>query len=143
MKKRPQKPHRLDSVFACYDPPLYFITFCTMHRNPVLNTPAVHEKFIVFAQNAERHGVAFGRYVIMPDHIHCFIRIAAGLKVGTTVRLLKRALSSAIGEPTPHWQPDFLRLYNVVTFSARFSDGFSKDWKIRFGKFQALEKRGN
>lgn len=122
MSKRPQKPHRLESVFACYNPPLYFITFCAMHRHPVLNTPAVHENFITFARNAERHGVAFGRYVIMPDHIHCFIRIAPGLKVGTTIRLLKRALSSAIDEPAPHWQPGF---FDHVL---RHSESYAEKW---------------
>jgi len=105
--KHPDKPHRLTTIFQSYDAPIYFITFNTFDRKHLLGSDAVHRKFDAVARQAETKGVAFGRYVIMPDHIHCFIRIAPDREIGTTIRLLKRALSSVIDGPPPHWQPGF------------------------------------
>lgn len=122
MKKFPQKPHRLESIFSCYNPPLYFITFCTFDRKPLLNNRPVHEAFSNFARQAATRGAVFGRYVIMPDHIHCFIRIAPTLEIGTTIRLLKRSLSAAIETPSPHWQPGFFD--HVI----RRSKSYSEKW---------------
>ena len=82
----------------------------------------VHQKLLSFSLHAEAKGVAFGRYVIMPDHIHCFVRIAPQQKIGTTVRLLKRALSSMIAIPPPHWQPGF---FDHVL---RRSESYSAKW---------------
>jgi putative transposase len=122
MNRHPQKPHRLSSVFQCYDPPLYFITFCTKHRKKLLHNNTVHLKFKQFIQKSNAHGAAIGRDVIMPDHIHCFIRIAPHLNLGTTVRLLKRSLSSVIETPAPHWQPGY---FDHVL---RHRDSYSEKW---------------
>lgn len=122
MKKRPQKPRRLEQVFQSYDAPVYFITFSTFDRRPILNIPPVHQKLIHFASQAEARGIAVGRYVIMPDHIHFFLRISAHQSVGTTVRLLKRSLSSVIASSPPHWQPGF---FDHVL---RRSESYSEKW---------------
>jgi REP element-mobilizing transposase RayT len=126
MKNQPRKPRRLDRIFQSYDAPVYFITFSTFDRKPVLNTSLVHQKLLSFALHAEAKGVAFGRYVIMPDHIHCFVRIAPQQKIGTTVRLLKRALSSMIAIPPPHWQPGF---FDHVL---RHGESYSEKWNYVF-----------
>jgi REP element-mobilizing transposase RayT len=107
MQHHPDRPRRLDQIFRSYDTPVYFITFNTFHRKQLLASNAVHDKFITFARQAEHKGVAMGRYVIMPDHIHCFIRIVPDKRIGTTIRLLKRSLSTAIEGNPPHWQPGF------------------------------------
>ena len=107
MKQHPDKPHRLSQIFSSYNPPVYFVTFCTADRKPILVNDSVHQKFRDFSENATQHGVAIGQYVIMPDHIHCFIRMAPGQTLGTTLRLMKRSLSAAITNPLPHWQPGF------------------------------------
>ena len=107
MHHHPNKPHRLQQLFQSYDAPVYFVTFCTADRKPILAHAAVHTALRQYAAKAEPRGIAVGRYVIMPDHIHCFIRMAPQHTLGTTVRMLKRALSVAISEPMPHWQPGF------------------------------------
>jgi putative transposase len=122
MNPYPKKPHRLDSIFASYTAPVYFITFCTYDRKPLLDNGRTHQAFCEFARRAGQQGAAFGRYVIMPDHLHFFIRIAPSLKIGTTVRLLKRSLSTAMHQPVPHWQPGF---FDHVL---RHSESYSQKW---------------
>jgi putative transposase len=122
MKSQPKKPQRLELLFQSYDAPIYFITFCTFDRKKILNNESVQRRFIAFASQAETKGVAIGRYVIMPDHIHCFIRIAPQHKIGTTVRLLKRSLSAGITTGAPHWQPGF---FDHVL---RLSESYTEKW---------------
>ena len=110
MNKEPQRPPRLSTVFQKYDPPLFFVTFGTFNRIPVLADPAVHDRFIRFGKEAAGRGTAIGRYVIMPDHIHLFIRPAREQRLGRTIGFLKQSLSAALkqnGERAPHWQPGF------------------------------------
>ena len=73
-RKRKAKPPRLARVFQKYDPPLYFVTFNTHMRRPLLDSPAVHDAFGAYCRRAPEHYIAVGRYVIMPDHVHLFIR---------------------------------------------------------------------
>ena len=122
MKDYPKKPRRLERIFQSYDAPVYFITFTAFDRKAMLANDAVHNKFITFAKQAESRGVAVGQYVIMPDHIHCFVRIAPRQRIGTTVRLLKRALSSVIRTPPPHWQPGFF------DHLLRHCESYSEKW---------------
>jgi putative transposase len=107
MNPKPSRPHRLQHVFSAYDPALYFVTFCTHRRKPLPATKSVHDQFLSFTQMCQDKGVCFGRYVIMPDHIHCFLRAAPSIRLGTTLRLLKRSLSAEIQTDLPHWQPGF------------------------------------
>ena len=83
MDRLRHRPPRLNTVFQVYDPPLYFLTLCVRDREPVLATPEIHAAFRTYAERglAEK-GVAVGRYVIMPDHIHLFVRIPVGLTLG-------------------------------------------------------------
>jgi putative transposase len=127
MKSQPRKPHRLEHLFQSYDTPIYFITFSTFDRKKFLNSESVHRKFIDFATQAEAKGVAFGRYVIMPDHIHCFISIAPELKIGTTIRLLKRSLSAGIDAIPPHWQPGFFD--HVLRHSESYTEKWNYVWQ--------------
>ena len=87
-----RRPLRLSRVF---DPsPLYFITFCTHNRIRCLACDEIHSGLIRFAQRAEcDFNVAVGRYVIMPDHIHLFIRGGADFSLGRWIGLLKRSLA--------------------------------------------------
>ena len=122
MPRHPDKPHRLAGIFQSYDAPVYFITFNTCRRRTLLANQRVHTRFKAFAKQAEGQGVAIGRYVIMPDHIHCFIRIARDKRIGTTIRLLKRSLSSVLESPPPHWQPGF---FDPIL---RHSESYSEKW---------------
>ncbi len=101
------RPPRLDRLFEQYDPPLYFVTFNTAKRAPILATGNVHSKFRDFATRAARaarHDIAAGRYVIMPDHIHLFAAMPRAWSIEDWIRLLKLTLSAKIRAPGPHWQ---------------------------------------
>ncbi len=77
---------------------------------PLLANDTVHKKFVSFAEKNVVRGIAIGQYVIMPDHIHFFIRLASEYKLGATVGFLKKALSLVLkenGHAMPHWQPGF------------------------------------
>ena len=68
MSRFPRLPPRLERLFI--DAPVYFITFCTYRRRPLLATPEVHVAFMQFSRRAYLdQNVAVGRYVILPDHI--------------------------------------------------------------------------
>lgn len=89
-----RRPPRLDRIFA--PGPLYFITFCTHKRQRFLAKDDVHTAFVVFAKRAEKaSNVAVGRYVIMPDHIHLFVRGDYKFRLGLWIGALKQALAKA------------------------------------------------
>src|SRR5205823_544932 len=68
-----RRPLQLQGIFAT--DPLYFVTFCTHERQRFLAKDGVHAAFVLFAKRAEEtFNVAVGRYVIMPDHVHLFVR---------------------------------------------------------------------
>ena len=67
-------------------------------------------------------GISVGRYVIMPDHIHVFVRVI-DFPISQWIRLLKRTLSAAISENPPHWQEGFFD--HVV----RQSESYGQKWE--------------
>ena len=70
-KRWPRRPPRLGRLFDTVRP-FYFITFNTYERQNFLARPEVHEVFWIFCCKAQERGVAVGRYVIMPNHVHLF-----------------------------------------------------------------------
>ena len=89
-----RRPSRLQRIFATG--PLYFVTFCTHKRQRFLATDKVHSAFVVFAERAEKtFNVAVGRYVIMPDHVHLFVRGDHNFRLGPWIGALKQALGKA------------------------------------------------
>jgi putative transposase len=117
----PSRPPRLEP-FQNYDPPLYFVTFNTHHRKKLLANEAVHRCFVSFAKVALDRGIAIGRYVIMPDHIHLFVCGADDFLLTQWIRALKRALSTAIAASPPHWQKGFF------DHLIRHSESYSEKW---------------
>src|SRR4051812_9484457 len=95
------KPPRLDQIYI--DPPLYFVTICTLHRRPLLANTTIHERFSAYCRGGRDHNVAVGRYVLMPDHVHLFVRGGVGFDLGLWVRGLKRVTA----EERCFWQPGF------------------------------------
>ena len=68
-----RRPPRLGRLFETS--PLYFVTFCTHLRKPYLARDKVHAAFVAYSERAQREfNIAVGRYVIMPDHVHLFVR---------------------------------------------------------------------
>jgi REP-associated tyrosine transposase len=119
----PDSPPRLHLVFQKYDPPLYFVTFNTHRRKRFLANHAVHAGFIEFANRGAACGIAVGRYVIMPDHIHLFALGARDYPVTQWMRLLKRSLSRAIATASPHWQKGFF------DHLIRHSESYAEKWE--------------
>ena len=107
----PRRPPRLARVFPKYHP-LYFITFNTFPRRPLLDRPDVHQAFLTYAWHARDRGIAVGAYALMPDHAHLLVLLprdnprpdpwVKGLRT-----VMGRALA-ACGEPRPHWQEGFV-----------------------------------
>jgi REP element-mobilizing transposase RayT len=55
----------------------------------------VHAAFVAFASQANsQHNIAVGRYVIMPDHVHLFVR-GPTIFNSAMVGMLKQALAKA------------------------------------------------
>ena len=97
MQHQPHTPPRLREVFDSYDFPVYFVTFCTANRQPVLAVTAVHEAFRQYVlRGAAEKEVAVGRYVIMPDHVHLFVCGGRDFDLGLWVRGLKRAIAASV-----------------------------------------------
>ena len=90
------KPPRLERVFQIYDPPIYFVTLCTAQRRKLLANEVVHRVFINYGERGRDYGVALGRYVIMPDHIHLFVCGRDDFNLGIWVRGLKRVVAAAV-----------------------------------------------
>jgi REP element-mobilizing transposase RayT len=121
-----RKPPRLATLFQEYVPPLYFITFCTMHRRPLLANEEVHDRFRRYGDAGISRGVGVGRYVIMPDHVHLFVRLSGPITVGIWVRGLKRAMLHGARECRSDarlWQPGF---FDHVM---RHDESYSQKWE--------------
>jgi REP-associated tyrosine transposase len=119
----PNRPPRLDRVFQQYDPPLYFVTFNTHKRRKLLANSRVQNAFIDFAREGEARGIAVGRYVIMPDHVHFFVRGNLDFALRQWVRVLKRVLSKALSSAPPHWQEGFF------DHLIRHSESYAEKWE--------------
>ena len=118
-------PPRLDRVFQKYDPPLYFVTFNTLHRKRLLARKEVFSALCNYADKNAEHGRAIGRFVIMPDHVHMFVRLAPEAKLSDFIRLLKQSLTKElkrVGVEEHIWQPGFFdRLL-------RYSESYYEKW---------------
>ena len=90
------KPPRLALIFQRYDPPLYFVTLCTARKKRVLANEIVHRAVTEYGERGIERNVALGRYVIMPDHIHLFVRGGPEFNLGIWVRGLKRVVAAAV-----------------------------------------------
>ena len=122
-RRYPGRPPRLSRVFD--RTPLYFVTLNTWKRHPLLANESVHEAFCSYAHKNRKRGYAVGRYVIMPDHIHLFIRVGGDLRLVQYIRLMKQNLTLRIrrdedGERI--WQPGF---FDHVM---RNSESYAEKW---------------
>ena len=109
MSPYPRLPPRLGRVFPSN--PVYFITLCTYRRRQLLATSPVSDDFIRFAKRAyTERNIAVGRYVIMPDHIHLFVRGPDDFGLGRWIGLSKQVLRKNIelsSTRDPVWQRGF------------------------------------
>ena len=74
----------------------------------MLTSDAVHKAFATFATNAySDHNIAVGRYVIMPDHLHLFVRGPDDFQLGHWIGMLKQSLGKEIATGSVIWQRGF------------------------------------
>jgi len=72
MNEYPRLPPRLSRIFTSN--PVFLVTFCAYRRRKFLATNSVNAALRDFGTRAyEQYSIAFGRYVIMPDHLHLFV----------------------------------------------------------------------
>jgi len=105
----PRRPPRLPTIFPRLRP-LFFVTFNTHQRRPLLANEPVHRAWLGFAGHAPAHGAWPGRYVIMPDHVHLFVALGDDTELSAWVQSLKSVLGKTLlahGLPKPHWQQGF------------------------------------
>jgi REP element-mobilizing transposase RayT len=118
MSKYPQVPPCLDRLFP--NNPVFFVTACTYRRRPLLANDAVNNTFVQFSQRAySEHGIAVGRYVILPDHMHLFVCGPNDFELGRWMGMLKQSLEKAI---SPTASPTGRRLQKTPFWQRRFFD---------------------
>lgn len=105
---RKPRLQRLKEIYQ--DQPIFFITFCTFERRPILADSKLHESFQAFCVKSRDRQNLVGRYVIMPNHVHFFLMLKDPCDLSVWMKSLKNALSKTLrsmGHPAPHWQKDF------------------------------------
>ena len=121
------KSRRLAQVFQNYANPIYFVTAVSAKRQAWLADDAIHAALLTYGTDNARHGRAIGRYVIMPDHLHFFVRLMPEAKLGVFVKLLKQALTKtargAGNEESHLWQPGFF------DHLVRHSESYAEKWQ--------------
>jgi REP element-mobilizing transposase RayT len=104
-----ERLHRLERLHV--ENPLYFVTFCTDSRKELLACEPVHEAFRGFCIAAMDRQVFVGRYILMPDHVHLFVRVPPpSQSLSKWIKSLKNTLSAVLrhlGSRAPHWQKGF------------------------------------
>jgi putative transposase len=119
-----ERLHRLEHVYL--PNPIYFLTCCTAARQPLLASQQIHDAFLQFCQAALPRNIFVGRYVLMPDHLHLFVKFSdPTYNLSSWVRSLKNSFSKTLrqhGHPPPHWQKGFF------DHILRASESYSEKW---------------
>jgi putative transposase len=93
----------------------------------------VHAAFVAFPSQANsRHNLAVGRYVIMPDHVHFFVRRPEDLELGRWIGMLKQTLAKhiALAGTSPIWQRGFFD--HVLRNDESYAQNGITSGRIRF-----------
>jgi putative transposase len=107
-KRKKPRLSRLHSVYL--EGSVFFVTFCTDERRPLLSNDLVHHAFQTFCTQAIDRGIMVGRYVLMPDHLHLFVHLPIPDDLPVWIKSLKNSLSKTLREQAtkpPHWQKGF------------------------------------
>ncbi len=117
-----ERLHRLEQLYA--DNPVYFLTFCTADRKAILANETIHKAYMEFAREAHARNIFVGRYILMPDHIHLYVKVPAPSEnLSRWVKSLKNYLSKTLrimDFPAPHWQKGFFD--HVLRSAESYSD---------------------
>ena len=99
------RPRRLDLIYI--NQPLYFVTFATRDRKRIPSLDCAQMALEQYARRGiEDFNVALGRYVIMPDHVHLFVRGGRDFTLSSWIGGVKRAISVTLKTPQL-WQSGF------------------------------------
>ncbi|MCU0782929.1 MAG: transposase [Verrucomicrobia bacterium] len=124
-----ERLHRLERVYE--NSPVYFIPFCVEGRKPILAHPELHAAFIRFSQQALARDVFVGRYILMPDHVHLFVKLPPpAANFSAWMKNLKNFLSkklNELGRAAPHWQKGFF------DHILRSGESYSAKWLYMVG----------
>ena len=140
MSRYPRTSPRLSETFS--DQPMYFVTCCVHNRRRILATETVHNAFVEFAEDASHHGIAVGRYVLMPDHLHLFVAGHRDFDLGRWVGTLKRILAKHLAPSnaaTEIWQRGFFDhvLRNDESYSQKWD--YVRENPVRAGLVRKVE----
>jgi putative transposase len=120
------RPPRLPEIFAG-EQPFYFVTFNTYRRKRLLANAGTHGAFVQFCEAGVPRGAGVGRYVMMPDHVHLFVKLASeGVRLADWVKALRSVLGKrmlADGVERPHWQEGFF------DHLLRSSESYGEKWE--------------
>jgi len=135
-----ERLHRLEQLYI--DNPVYFLTFCTANRKAILANDSIHEAFITFCREALTRDIFVGRYILMPDHVHLYVKLPPPSEhLSAWVKSLKNFLSKVLRGQNihaPHWQKGFFD--HVLRSDESYSDkwlymvensvrgGLAKEW---------------
>ena len=133
----------------------------------ILANEIVHRALINYGERGRDRGIALGRYVIMPDHIHLFVCGSDDFNLGIWVRGLKRVVAAAVtggrerdverkdsapkafGAATtgaartlPFWQRGFFDhiIRNSESYSGKWD--YVRENPVRAGLVQLIEMNG-
>jgi REP element-mobilizing transposase RayT len=91
--------------------PIFFVTTCTARRHALLARDDVQAAILKYGEAGPAHGAWLGAFVLMPDHLHCFVGFDGDrIQLSIWVKSLKNAISKtlrAAGLASPHWQRGF------------------------------------
>ncbi|PYK80813.1 MAG: hypothetical protein DME38_02080 [Verrucomicrobia bacterium] len=100
------RPRRFD-VFYIREP-VFYITCCTRDRRPIRELAAAHDALTRYGERAREHNIAVGRYVLMPNHLHLFVKGDGNFMLPRWVGGLKRTIAVELGcHAGELWQPGF------------------------------------
>jgi len=131
------RPRRLGLIYI--NQPLYFVTFATRDRRRI---PSLGRAQAVLEQYAHcgitNFNVALGRYVIMPEHVHLFVRGGRDFTLSPWIGGMKRAISVALGSPQL-WQPGFFD--HVLRSDESYAEkwNYVRDNPVRAGLVKAAD----
>jgi len=131
------RPHRLDVIYI--NQPLYFVTFAARDRRRIRSLDRARVAIERYGHRGiAKFSVALGRYVIMPDHVHLFVRGGPDFTLSSWVGGLKRAMSVALKSPRL-WQPGFFDhvLRSNESYSQKWN--YARENPVRAGLVKSVE----
>jgi putative transposase len=122
-------PHgHLAHVPSYRDNPIVFFTMCTNGRKAILASPECHAILRnLWERSARLDGWWVGHYIIMPDHVHFFVRPEIGARpMAKWIQMWKgvssRRIIRAQDVSSPIWQPEYFDRY------LRSTESYSQKW---------------